>query len=81
MGKTREDGIGNGQAAWSALKEKHNGHTKETRRAYHEKMHSTKMKSGDDPDDFLYTMDVFRKRLEEDMGQPVPDEQYEDTIL
>ena len=38
------------------------------------------MKSGNDPDDFLYTMDGFRERLE-DMGQPVPDERYEDIIL
>ena len=38
------------------------------------------MKSGDDPDGFLYTMDGFRERLE-DMGQPVPDERYEDIIL
>ena len=80
MGKTREDGVGNGQAAWNALEEKYNSHTKEARRAYHEKLHSTKMKSGDDPDDFLYTMDGFRERLE-DMGQPVPDKGYEDIIL
>ena len=80
MGKTREDGVGNGQAAWNALEEKYNSHTKEARRAYHEKLHSTKMKSGDDPDDFLYTMDGFRERLE-GMGQPVPDERYEDIIL
>ena len=38
------------------------------------------MKSGDDPDDCLYTMDGFRERLE-DMGQPVPDERYEYIIL
>ena len=38
------------------------------------------MKPGDDPDDFLYTMDDYRDRLE-DMGQPVPDERYEDIIL
>ena len=38
------------------------------------------MKSGDDPDDFLYTMDGFRERLE-DMGQPVSDERYEEIIL
>ena len=37
-------------------------------------------KSGDDPDDFLYTMDGYRECLE-DMGQPVPDERYEDIIL
>ena len=38
------------------------------------------MKSGDDPDEFLYTVDGFRERLE-DMGQPVPDERYVDIIL
>ena len=64
MGKTREDGVGNGQAAWNALEEKYNSHTKEARRAYHKKLQSTKMKSGDDLDDFLYTMDGFRERLE-----------------
>ena len=70
MGKTREDGVGNEQAAWSAREEKYNSHTKEARRAYHEKLHSNKMKSGDDPDDFLYTM-----------AQPMPDERYKDIIL
>ena len=81
MGKAREDGVGNGQAAWSALKEKYNNHIKEARRVYREKLpSSTKMKSGDDPDDFLYTMDGFRERLE-DMGQPVPDERYENIIF
>ena len=80
MGKTREDGVGNGQAAWDALEKKYNGNTKEARRAYHEYLHNTKMESGDDPDDFLYTMDGYRERLE-DMGQPVPDERYEDIIL
>ena len=80
MGKTREDGVGNGQAAWSALEEKYNSHTKEARKAYHEKLHSTKMKPGDDPNDFLYIMDGFRERLE-DMGQSVPDERHEDIIL
>ena len=73
MGKTLENGVGNEQAAWSALEEKYNSPKKEARRAYHEKLHSTKMKSGDDPYDFQYTMDGFRERLE-DMGQPVPDE-------
>ena len=71
MGKTREDGVGNGQAAWNALEKKYNGNTKKARRAYHEYLHNTKMKSGDDPDDFLYTMDGYRERLK-DMGQPVP---------
>ena len=38
------------------------------------------MKFGDDPDGFLNTMDGYRERLK-DMGQPVPDERYEDIIL
>ena len=80
MGKTREDGVGNGQAAWNALEKKYNSNTKEARRAYHEYLHNAKMKSGDDPDDFIYTMDGHRERLK-DMGQPVPDERYEDIIL
>ena len=80
VGKTREDGVGNGQAAWNALEEKYNNHTKEARRAYHEKLHSTKMRSDDDPDDFMYIMDGFRECLE-DMDQPVPDERYDDIIL
>ncbi|CAN0262151.1 unnamed protein product [Ascophyllum nodosum] len=80
MGKTREDGVGNGQAAWNALEKKYNSNTKEARRAYHEYLHNAKMKSGDDPDDFLYTMDGYRERLK-DMGQLVPDERYEDIIL
>ena len=80
MGKTLEDGVGNGQAAWNTPETKYNSNTKEARRAYHEYLHNTKMKSGDDPDDFLYAMDGYRERLE-DMGQPVPDERYEDIIL
>ena len=35
----------------SALKEKYNSNTKEARRAYQKKIHNTKTKSGDDPDD------------------------------
>ena len=80
MGKTREDGVGNGQAAWNALEKKYNSITKEARRAYNEYLHNAKMKSGDDPDDFIYTMDGYRERLK-DMGQPVPNERYEDIIL
>ena len=80
MVKIRENGVGNGQAAWNALKKKYNSNTKEARRVYREYLHNTKMKCGDDPVDFLYTMDGYRERLE-DMGQSVPDERYEDIIL
>ena len=47
---------------------------------YHEKMHSTNMKLGDDLDDFPYIMDNFCERLET-IGQPVPDERYGDINL
>ena len=80
MGKTREDGVGNGQAAWNALEKKYNSSTKEARRAYHEYLHNAKMKSGDGSDDFPYTIDGYRERLK-DMDQPVPDERYEDITL
>ena len=80
MGKTRDDGVGNGQAACNALEKKYNSNTKEARRADQEYLHNTKMKSGDDPDDFLYNLKGYRERLE-DMGHPVPDERYENIIL
>jgi hypothetical protein len=64
----------------NALKNKHNSSTKEAGRAYYEYLHNTKMKSGDDSDDSLYTMDGYHERLQ-DMGQPLPDERYEDIIL
>ena len=80
MDKTREDEVGNGHAAWTAMEEKYNSHTKQPRRAYHQQLYNTKMKSGDDPDDFIYSMDGYCERLEV-MGQPVPDEMYEDIIL
>ena len=75
MSKIRKDRVRNGQAAWNALKKKYNSNTKEARGAYHEYLHNVKMKSGDYPDVFLYTMDGYRERLR-DMGQPVPDERH-----
>ena len=57
MDKTLEDEVGNGHAAWTAMEEKYSSHTKQARRAYHIQLCSTKMKSGDDPDDFIYSKD------------------------
>ena len=37
------------------------------------------MEPGQDPDDFLFTLDRCRERLEE-MGQTIHDERYEDII-
>ena len=59
---------------------KYNSNTKDARRAYHEYLHNAKMKSGDDPDNFLYTMNGYRERLK-DISRPVADERYEDIIL
>ena len=67
MGKTQEDGIGDEQAAWAALREKYDVNAKEERREFHDKLHNTTMQFGDDPEDF-FVMDGYRDRLEE-MGQ------------
>ena len=56
-GKWPEDGAGHGQLTWKALTEKCNGHTKEARRACHEKLAYTKMEPGRDPDDFFFVLD------------------------
>ena len=62
------------------LDSKYNGHTKEARRACHEKLVNTKMEPGQDPDEFFFALDECRDLLEE-MGQAVHDESYEDIIL
>ena len=77
MGKTREDGVRNGQAAWNTLEKNYSSHTKEARRAYYEQLHNTKMKCSDDPDDLLNKLGGYRERLE-NVGQPAPDERYDD---
>ena len=76
--KRPEDGAGQGQAAWKALTEKYNGHTKEARRACHEKL--VKMEPGKDPDKFFSILDECRDLLQE-MGQTVHNKRYEDIIL
>ena len=60
--------------------EKYNGHTKEARRACHEKLINSKMEPGQDPDDFFFVLDECRDLLEE-MGQTVHDERYKDIIV
>lgn len=74
-----EERVGNGQVAWKAPEEKYTNHTKEARRACHEKMHNTKMKAGQDPEDFLHILDGWHDLLE-GMGQSASDEPYEDII-
>ena len=59
MDKTQQDGVGNEQAVWSDLEEEYNSHTKEVKKAYHETLHSTKIKSGDDSDDLCTPSTTF----------------------
>ena len=62
------------------MEEKYNSHKKQPRRAYHKQLHNSKMKSGDDHDDCIYSMDDNCERLEA-MDQPVSDARYEEIIL
>ena len=72
--------VGNGAAAWNALKERFDGSTKESRRAGREKLFSRSMKPGGDPVDFIASMDDLRLRLE-DMGEKILDDRYADVRL
>ena len=63
-----------------ALREKYNSHTKEARRACHEKLVTTRMDPGQDPDGFFFILDGCCQQLE-DTEESVHDERYEDIIL
>ena len=56
-GKQPEGGIGNGQAALEALRGTYNNHTHGARRACHEKLVTTRMDPGQDPDDLFFILD------------------------
>ena len=62
-GKTREDRVGHGQDAWGALREKFNGYSREALRKAHRELETVRMRSDEDPDDFLYKKDRCRDRL------------------
>ena len=72
--------MGDGAAAWNALKESFDGNTKEARRAWRDKLFSKSVKPGGDPVDFIATMDDLRLRLE-DMGERIFDDTYTDVLL
>ena len=81
-GKTREDGVGHGQDVWGALREKFDGCSREALRAAHRGMETVKMRSDEDPDDFLYKKDRCRNRLNSVTPKEGPsDHRYEDIIL
>jgi len=79
QGKTGGE-MGNGAAAWAALKERFAGNTKESRRALREQLHSAKLRHGQNVIDFLATMDDLKLRLE-DMSETTPEETFEDLVL
>ena len=81
-GKTREDGVGHGQDAWRALREKFDGCSREALRAAHRQLEMVKMRSDEDSDDFLYKKDQCRDRLNSVTPKEGPsDRRYEDTSL
>ena len=81
-GETGEDGVGHGQAAWAALREKFNGCSHEALRGAHREMQTVKMRSDAGPDDFLYKTDQCRDHLDFVTPKEGPsDRQYEDIIL
>ena len=71
---------GDGVAEWNALQDRFDGNTKEARRALREQLHKKKMKIGDDPTDFIATMDDPRFRLK-DMEEEISDEFYTYLLL
>ena len=81
-GKTRENGIGHGQDAWGAPRERFDGCSHEALRAAHREMETVKMRSDEDSDDFLYKKDRCRDRLISVTSKEGPsDRRYEDIIL
>ena len=79
---TRENGVGHGQDAWAALRERFNGCSREALRAAHPRMETAKMRSDEDLDDFLYKKELCRDRLNSVTPEEGPsDRQYEDIIL
>ena len=81
-GKTREDGVRHGQDTWAALREKFNGCSREALRAALREIETVKIRSDEDPNDFLYKKDRCRDRLNSVTPKEGPsDRRYEDIIL
>ena len=72
--------VGDGAAAWNALKERFDRNTNKARRACRKKLFCESMKPGGDPVDFIATMDDLRLRLE-DTGEKILDDTYADVLL
>ena len=80
--KTPAGGAGHGQQVGAALLEKIDGCSRATIRVEHIRMTSTRMRSGQDPDDYMYHMGSCRNRLNTcDPPEGPTDRPYEDIIL
>ena len=74
--------MGHGKDAWAALREKFDGCSREALRAAHRELETVKMRSDEDPDDFLSKKDRCRDRLSSVTPKEGPsDRRYEDIIL
>ena len=81
-GNAIEGEAGHGQQAWAALREKFKGSSREAIRAEHLKMNDTRMRSDQDPDEYLYIMDSCRDRLNAcDPPEGPADRQFKDISL
>ena len=82
QGKTLAEGTGHGQQAWAALCEKFDGCSRAAIRSEHIRTKSTRMRSGQDPNDYLYDMDSCWDHLDScDPLEGPTDSQYEEIIL
>ena len=76
------NGVGYGQGAWGALREKFDGCSRKALRAAYREFETVKMRPDDDPDDFLYKKDRCRDRLNSvALNEGPSDRRYEDIIL
>ena len=80
-GGTREDGVGHGQDAWGALREKFDGCSHVALRAAHRELETVKMRSDEDPDDFLYKKDRCRDRLNSVTSKEGPSDRWSEDII
>ena len=76
------EGARHGQQAWAALREKFDVRSRAVIRTEHIRMTSTRMRLGQDPDDYFYHMDSCRNRLNAcNPSEDPTDRQYKDIIL
>ena len=81
-GKIRKVGVGHGQDARGALREKFDICSRDALRATYRELETVKMWSDEDPDDFLYKKDRCRDRLNSVTPKEGPsNRRYKDIIL